>query len=77
MTWASDSDITVQIKRMKASVLDLYIHGNLRVVLKPVLPNLPFIGGMQVRKTNKLGVIRHPGLDIRGDGNSPKQRLRL
>ena len=33
---------------MQASVMDLYLHGNLRIVLKPLLQRLPLVGGMQV-----------------------------
>ena len=50
VTWASDSDITVRMKKMKASVRDLYIHGQLRVQLKPLIQTLPFVGGLQVCK---------------------------
>ena len=32
---------------MKASVLDLFIHGNLRVVLKPIIHTVPLVGGVQ------------------------------
>ena len=32
---------------MKASVVDLFIHGHLRVVLKPLIHNLPLVGGVQ------------------------------
>ena len=48
VTWAGDSDIQVSIKGIKASILDLYIHGNLRVVLKPLIHNLPLVGGIEV-----------------------------
>ena len=48
VSWSSDCDISVQIKRLKASVQDLYVHGNLRLVLKPLLHSFPFIGGIQV-----------------------------
>ena len=33
---------------MQASVVDLYLHGNLRIVFKPLLQRLPLVGGMQV-----------------------------
>ena len=48
LTWAGDCDIQVSIKGMKASILDLYIHGHLRVVLKPLIHNLPLVGGVEV-----------------------------
>ena len=48
VTWAGDCDIQVSIKGMKASILDLYIHGHLRVVLKPLIHNLPLVGGVEV-----------------------------
>ena len=48
VTWAGDSEIQVSIKGIKASILDLYIHGHLRVVLKPLIHNLPLVGGIQV-----------------------------
>ena len=33
---------------MKASVRNLYVQGNLRVVLKPLIDTLPLVGGVQV-----------------------------
>ena len=33
---------------MQASVKDLYFHGSLRVVLKPLLQKLPLVGGVEV-----------------------------
>lgn len=33
---------------MLASVKDLYFHGSLRVVLKPLLQKLPLVGGVEV-----------------------------
>ena len=33
---------------IQASVKDLYFHGSLRVVLKPVLQKLPLVGGVEV-----------------------------
>ena len=47
-TWAGDCEMQVSIKGIKASILDLYVHGHLRVVLKPLIHNLPLIGGIQV-----------------------------
>ena len=29
-------------------MVDLYLHGNLRIVFKPLLQRLPLVGGMQV-----------------------------
>ena len=52
VTWAGDCDIQVGIKKMSASVLDLYIHGHLRVVLKPLIHHMPLFGGIQVRYFN-------------------------
>jgi len=37
LTWAGDCDVEVCIKNMKASILDLYLHGTMRVVLKPLI----------------------------------------
>ena len=55
VTWAGDCEIQVSIKGIKASILDLYIHGHLRVVLKPLIHNLPLVGGIQVKtKTKKF-----------------------
>ena len=50
VTWASDAHISVMVRGMKASVLDLFIHGNLRIVLKPLIHNTPLVGGVQVTK---------------------------
>ena len=64
MTWAGESDIQVgrpisflktkhfhkkvTLRGMQASVVDLYLHGNMRIVFKPLLQRLPLVGGMQV-----------------------------
>ena len=64
MTWAGESDIQVggpisflktkhfhkkvTLRGMQASVVDLYVHGNMRIVFKPLLQRLPLVGGMQV-----------------------------
>ena len=50
VTWPSDAHISVMVRGMKASVLDLFIHGNLRIVLKPLIHNTPLVGGVQVTK---------------------------
>ena len=42
--------LKVSLRGMQASVMDLYLHGNLRIVLKPLLQRLPLVGGMQVSK---------------------------
>ena len=41
--------MSVEVKGLKASVLDLYINGHIRVVLKPIIHTLPLLGGVQVR----------------------------
>jgi len=56
VTWAGDCEIEVSIKGIKASILDLYIHGHLRVVLKPLIHNLPLVGGIQVYFLNNPNV---------------------
>jgi len=48
VTWAGESDIQVSLRGMQASVMDLYLHGNLRIVFKPLLQRLPLVGGMQM-----------------------------
>ena len=56
LTWASDCDISVHIKGMKASVLDLFVHGNLRLVLKPLIHSLPLVGGVQIYFLNNPSI---------------------
>ena len=46
---SSDRRISVEVKGLKASVLDLFVNGHIRVVLKPIIPSLPLVGGVQVR----------------------------
>ena len=58
VTWASDCDISVHIKGMKASVLDLFVHGNLRLVLKPLIHTVPLVGGVQ------LYFLNNPSIDF-------------
>jgi len=47
LSWAGDSASVVSLSGMKASILDLYIAGNLRLVLKPLIHSLPLVGGVQ------------------------------
>lgn len=56
VTWAGDCEVQVSIKGIKASILDLYVHGHLRVVLKPLIHNLPLVGGIQVYFLNSPNV---------------------
>ena len=44
----------VSLRGMQASVMDLYLHGNLRIVFKPLLQRLPLVGGMQVTIAFKI-----------------------
>ena len=64
VTWAGDCDIQVSIKGMKASILDLYIHGQLRVVLKPLIHNLPLVGGIQVPTMNETNSLMQHTISI-------------
>ena len=62
VTWAGDCEIQVSIKGIKASILDLYIHGHLRVVLKPLIHNLPLVGGIQV-KILQISLVKKDSID--------------
>ncbi|KAL3835824.1 hypothetical protein ACJMK2_021294 [Sinanodonta woodiana] len=46
--YASDCNIIVSIKGVKAGIKDLQIHGTLRVVFKPLLSKMPLFGSISV-----------------------------
>ena len=49
LTWASDCDLSFGLFRwLSAALRDLYVHGTLRVTLKPLLKDLPLVGSIQV-----------------------------
>lgn len=46
--YAGDCDITFYLSGMKGGIRDFQLHGMLRVVMKPLITNMPLIGGLQV-----------------------------
>ena len=71
--YAGDSKITLATKGLKLGLEDLEIRGTLRVLLYPLIPNLPLIGGLTMyfinrpqihfELTNVLNVLETPGVN--------------
>ena len=59
LTWASDCDISFGLyKWLSAALRDLYVHGTLRITLKPLLKDMPLVGSVQV------AFIHNPKIDF-------------
>jgi Ca2+-dependent lipid-binding protein len=54
--YASDTEINITARGMAAGIKDLQIHGTLRVVMKPLVNLVPFIGGVNVFFLNQPNV---------------------
>ncbi|XP_064644858.1 extended synaptotagmin-2-like isoform X2 [Lineus longissimus] len=48
LIYASDADIKISLKGLNAGIKDLQIRGDLRVILRPLIPVPPLIGGVTV-----------------------------
>ena len=48
LIFASDCDIKFSLKKISAKIGDFSLRGLLRVVLKPLITDVPLIGGVQV-----------------------------
>ncbi|KAF4522064.1 hypothetical protein B566_EDAN004046, partial [Ephemera danica] len=46
--YAGNSEMTFNVKGMKGGIKDLQFHGLLRVVMKPLIPRMPLIGGLEL-----------------------------
>lgn len=46
--YAGDCDITFTLGAMRGGIKDFQIHGMVRVVMKPLIPVVPLIGGLQI-----------------------------
>ncbi|XP_011689858.1 PREDICTED: extended synaptotagmin-2 isoform X3 [Wasmannia auropunctata] len=46
--YAGDCDITFFVGNIKGGIKDFQIHGLVRIVMKPMLPMMPLIGGVQI-----------------------------
>ncbi|XP_072021278.1 extended synaptotagmin-2-like isoform X3 [Amphiura filiformis] len=73
--YAGDCDIEMSVKtlkRIKAGIESLQLHGTLRVVMKPLVKKVPLVGGLQIyflnrpaidfNLTNLADVLDFPGL---------------
>ena len=50
LVFASDCDIKFSVGKIKAKIMDFSLRGLLRVVFKPIINDMPLIGGVQVGK---------------------------
>ena len=47
---ADNSRVSITLMKIGASLSDIILKGKLRIIMKPVIDDLPFVGGVQVRK---------------------------
>ncbi|XP_031566724.1 extended synaptotagmin-2-A-like isoform X2 [Actinia tenebrosa] len=78
LIYAGNSDIRLSVKGMSVGIEDLQLRGTLRVILSPLIPTSPLVGGVSVfflnrpdidfDLTNLLNILDIPGLSdiIRG-----------
>lgn len=48
LIFMSDCNINCRLAGLSASLKDFEIHGMIRIIMKPIIPKSPFIGGMQI-----------------------------
>lgn len=46
--YAGDCDISFSLGGVRGGIKDFSIHGTVRVVMKPLIPNPPLVGGLQI-----------------------------
>lgn len=71
--YSGDCKFTIKVKGFKAGIRDLQIHGNVRVVMRPLTKQIPLVGGVTVfflrppaidfTLTNLGQVLEVPGLN--------------
>ena len=61
IVFASDLEVVFAVKAIKARVSDFSMRGMVRVVLKPLISEIPLIGGVQVLIINNIiiGIIKN------------------
>jgi Synaptotagmin-like mitochondrial-lipid-binding domain len=79
-SYGGDCDITFSVKGVKAGIKDFQVSGLVRIVMKPLLAQMPLIGGMQVFFLNNpdidfnlvgiADVLDFPGLRYSLDSNA-------
>jgi hypothetical protein len=45
---SSDSQISISLLKVGASIADINFGGQIRIILKPIISELPIVGGVQV-----------------------------
>lgn len=53
VNFASDCNIKFRLSKLSAAFKDFEIYGRIRIILKPVMPLMPFVGGLQIFFLNK------------------------
>ena len=48
-TSSADSEISISLLKVGASISEISFGGNIRVILKPLIGDVPIIGGVQVK----------------------------
>ncbi len=49
LEYAGDAEVAISLMSLPASISNLQLMGNIRIVLKPLIDDIPIIGGIQVR----------------------------
>ncbi|KXJ26093.1 Extended synaptotagmin-3 [Exaiptasia diaphana] len=72
VSYAGDADIKLSVKGVSVGIEDLQLRGTLRVILSPLVPSSPLVGGVSVfflnrpdidfDLTNLLNILDIPGL---------------
>lgn len=47
-TSADNSRMSITLMKIGASLSDIIIKGKLRIIMKPIIDDFPFVGGIQV-----------------------------
>ncbi|KAM5151896.1 extended synaptotagmin-3 [Mantella aurantiaca] len=79
LCYAGDCEINVEVKKLcKAGVKGIQIHGTLRLILGPLLPDVPFIGAvtfffiqkpfLDINWTGLTNLLEIPGVSDMSDG---------
>lgn len=79
LCYTGDCEINVEVKKMcKAGVKGLQVQGTLRVILAPLLPDVPFVGAvtmffihkphLEINWTGLTNVLEIPGVSDMSDG---------
>ncbi|XP_053554003.1 extended synaptotagmin-3 [Bombina bombina] len=78
LSYSGDCEVNIEVKKVcKAGVKGIQLHGTLRVILAPLLPNVPFIGAvtmfflhkphLEINWTGLTNILEIPGVSDMSD----------